>query len=187
MRWQRILPLVSLSGAALALGGCGDDSGAQHGVVSTAGAGGAAGSSGTAGSSGARAIGGASACSEVTPESVGCAARYEDQLKESALASGACGSHLAWLSASAPSVVCIYDMNSDLVYWRRCEDAPVACGTGSFNACRANGLDAPNGPMCFLMLQPSPPDAGNDTNGDAGSHDAGGIGPGDDAGPTDAG
>ncbi|HVZ31185.1 MAG TPA: hypothetical protein VG963_02095, partial [Polyangiaceae bacterium] len=103
MRWLRLCFTGSLVGVALALGACGDDSGA-HGVVSDAGLGGSAGAGGGA------VMGEAGACPDVTPESVGCQARYDDQIKQSALTFGACGSYQAWLNSGPPAVVCIYDM-----------------------------------------------------------------------------
>lgn len=192
MRWLRLFFSGSLVGVAFALGACADSSEA-HGVSSDAGVGGSGGSAGSSGVDGGGVSGSAGGCSEVTPESVGCAARYEDQVKETALTYGACGSYFAWLSLGPPAVVCIYDMNSDLVYWRSCENAPVACGTGAGNACHANGLGAPNGPACFLPgpMRPVSSDAGGGVTGDAGLYDAGRNGAGDaavdDAGPTDAG
>jgi hypothetical protein len=181
MRWLRLFRSGSLAGAAIALGACGDDSG-THGVVSDAGVRGSAGAAGVGGAAGS---GDAGSCAEVTPESVGCAARYDDQSKESALAYGACDAYLAWLASGPPHVVCIYDMDGGLVYWRSCEDAPVTCGTGPGNACHANGLQAPSGPACFLPapMRPATPGTGGGVNSDVGVHDAGS----DDAGKTDAG
>jgi hypothetical protein len=189
MRRLRLCFTGSLAGVALALGACGDDSGA-HRVVRDAGLGSAA---GAAGAGGEAVLGEAGACPEVTPASVGCKARYDDQIKESALTYGACGSYQAWLNSGPPAVVCIYDMTGDLVYWRSCGDVPVTCGTGSGNACHANGLDAPNGPPCFLPapMRPDPPGTGAGTSSDAGAHEASGSdassASADDAGRSDGG
>jgi hypothetical protein len=50
---------------------------------------------------------------------------------------------LGWRSGGLPAVTCIYDMNGDLVYWRRCDDVRISCGTGTFDNCRANGPAMP--------------------------------------------